>query len=263
MRGCDSLIHLASLISIPYSFNSYESFFDVNVKGALNIFDIAKELKIKKITHISTSETYGTAQYVPIDEKHPLVAQSPYAASKIAADQLALSFYHSFDLPITIIRPFNTYGPRQSLRAIIPVIILQLLRKKKNISLGNINTTRDFSYIDDTVDGILKSHFHLQSTGDIFNLGSSYDISIKELAEMCMNLIGFKSEIIIDKPRIRPNKSEVLRLISNNKKAKKSFNWVPKYNNRKGLEIGLKKFINWLKIEENLNFYKNYNEYNY
>lgn len=255
LKNCDKVIHLAALVGIPYSYNSPRSYLETNVLGTLNIFESAKNLKIKKIIHTSTSEVYGTPNYLPIDEQHNLNAQSPYAASKIAADQLALSFSQSFSTPVSIVRPFNTYGPRQSARAIIPTIILQILAGRKKIKLGNVYSTRDLSYVDDTVDGflaILKKNVN----GHVINLGCGYDISIKDLVKLISKEMSVKVEILSDKKRIRPKKSEVEKLRSDNSKARKMLAWKPKYFNKKGLIRGISKTIDWFSKKENLKSYK-------
>ena len=254
--GCDIIIHLAALIGIPYSYISPQSYYETNVKGTLNILQTAKDLRIKKVIHTSTSEVYGTAKRIPIDENHPVDGQSPYSASKIAADQMAISFYKSFGLPLSIIRPFNTYGPRQSARAIIPTIILQLLSGKKEIALGSTGTTRDFSYIDDTVDAFVNSIAAKNIEGEIINLGSGTETSIKDLVEIISTQMNIKCKIVKDKKRIRPLKSEVNRLLSENSKAIKKLKWQPKYLGKSGLIKGLKETINWLSKKENLEKYK-------
>ncbi len=261
VKGNEIIIHLAALVGIPYSYNSPQSYYETNVKGTLNILQAAKDLKVKKIIHTSTSEVYGTAKYLPIDEKHPVDGQSPYSASKIAADQMAISFYKSFGTPVTIIRPFNTYGPRQSARAIIPTIILQFLNGKREINLGSVNTTRDFSYIDDTINAFVKSITAKNTNGEIINLGSNSEVSIKDLVRIIASEMKVKHQIIKDKKRIRPSKSEVNRLLSKNLKAKKKLKWKPKYIARKGLIKGLRETINWLSESENFEKYKS-NIYN-
>lgn len=243
-QDCDIIFNLAALISIPYSYNAPLSYYETNVKGTLNILEAAKLNKIKKIIITSSSEVYGTAQYVPIDEKHPLVGQSPYAASKIAADQLAMAYYYSFNLPITIIRPFNTYGPRQSLRAIIPTIIQQLIFNNANIDLGNTKATRDFTYISDTIEGFMKS-INSNCKGEIINLGTGYEINIRELAIEIGTILGMKVKISTDKQRLRPSKSEVERLKSSNIKALKILKWKPKLIGKKGLREGVQKTVTW------------------
>ena len=255
LKNCDYILHLAALIGIPYSYISPKSYIDTNVVGTLNLLQAAKDLNIKRVIHTSTSEVYGSPSYLPIDEKHPLLGQSPYSASKIGADQLAMSYYHSFKTPISIIRPFNTYGPRQSARAIIPTIILQILSGRKDIKLGNIFATRDFNYIDDTVDGFLKI-LNSNSNGEVINIGSGYDISIENLVKIISKLMSVEVNIIKDNKRVRPKKSEVDRLKANNNKAKKLLGWKPKYLNKQGLIKGLVKTIDWFSKKENLKNYK-------
>ena len=221
--GCTHVIHLASLIAIPHSYNSAQSYVETNIKGTLNLLQSSVKHEITKFIHTSTSEVYGTAQKIPIDEKHPLNAQSPYAASKIAADQLALSFFKSFNLPVTILRPFNTYGPRQSARAIIPTIITQLLNKNK-IYLGDLNPTRDFNYVNDIVNAFYLAIDNKKIIGEVINLGSNYEISIKNLKNLIMKINDRKVKIEISPQRIRPKKSEVHRLLCNNNKAKSCLN---------------------------------------
>ena len=256
MKGCDTVIHLAALIAIPFSYISPRSYIDTNVHGTLNVLEVSKELKISKIIHTSTSEVYGSAIYVPIDETHPIKGQSPYSASKIAADQLAISYYSSFNLPISILRPFNTYGPRQSARAIIPTIILQILNGKREIYLGDISTTRDFNYIDDTVSGFIAAIESKNGIGEIINIGSGYEISIQDLVKIIAEIMNVEIEIIEDKKRLRPKNSEVLRLCASNTKAKKILNWKPKFNNLEGLKKGLARTINWTK-NNHIDNYKN------
>ena len=256
MKGCDLVINLAALIGIPYSYNSPKSYFETNVQGTLNIFQSAKDYKIKKVIHTSTSEVYGTAKYIPIDENHPLDGQSPYSASKIAADQLAISFYKSFNTPVAIIRPFNTYGPRQSARAIIPTIILQMINGNKKINLGAVKTTRDFSFIDDTVDAYLAAIKAKDIEGEVINLGSGHETSILDLVKTTNRIMKKNCKIVIDKKRIRPNKSEVQRLLSSNSKALKKLNWKPKYVGHAGLIKGLTKTIKWFSKKENFSRYK-------
>ncbi len=260
VHGCTHVIHLASLIAIPYSYNSAQSYVETNVRGTLNLLQSSVKHKIKKFIHTSTSEVYGTAQKIPIDEKHPLNAQSPYAASKIAADQLALSYFKSFNLPVTILRPFNTYGPRQSARAIIPTIITQLLNKNK-IRLGDLNPSRDFNYVKDIVKAFYLAIDNKRIIGEVINLGSNYEISIKNLKNLIMKLYDKKIKIEISPQRIRPKKSEVLRLLCNNNKAKKLLKWKPEYSGKKGLEQGLTKTLKWFSDSNNLKKYKS-NIYN-
>jgi len=250
MKGVDVVFHLAALIGIPYSYISPLAYIKTNTEGTYNILESGRKLNLKRIIITSTSEIYGTAQYVPIDEKHPYNPQSPYAASKAAADHLALSYYRSFGTPITIIRPFNTYGPRQSARAVIPTIISQILAGKKQIKLGNLSPTRDLNYVKDIANGFITVGLHENTIGDVYNLGSGQEISIGDLAQKIIELTGKEVEIIEDAQRIRPEKSEVERLLSNAEKARKVTGWKPKYT----LEEGLKETIDWIK--DNLHNYK-------
>lgn len=220
MKGCTHVLNLAALIAIPYSYHSPTTYIDTNINGTLNIVQAARELEVEKVVHTSTSEVYGTALYVPIDEEHPLQGQSPYSASKIGADQMALSFYRSFDTPVSIIRPFNTYGPRQSARAVIPTIISQLANGKDTIKLGAISPTRDFNYVKDTVQGFISVMNSNKSVGEVINIGSNYEVSIGETAEMIADIMGVNLTIETDEQRLRPDKSEVERLWAENKKAK-------------------------------------------
>lgn len=250
MGNCDTVFHLAALIGIPYSYESPLAYIRTNVEGTYNILEAARKLELENIVITSTSETYGSAQYIPIDENHPMVGQSPYSATKIAADQLAISYYRSFGLPVRIARPFNTYGPRQSARAIIPTIITQILSGKKTIRLGNLEPTRDLNYVKDTVAGFLAIAGSEGFNGEIVNIGSGIDISIKELAYLIRTCLKSESEIISDSERIRPEKSEVDRLICDNKKLTNATIWRPQYN----LEEGIMETIGWLK--ENIKHYK-------
>jgi len=254
-KGCDGIFHLAALIGIPYSYVSPQAYIRTNVEGTYNILQAARETNCENILITSTSETYGTAQHIPIDENHPLVGQSPYSASKIAADQMAVSFYRSFDLMIKIVRPFNTYGPRQSARSIIPAIISQILSERNEIRLGNLNTTRDFSYIDDTVSAFLAIHKSTGGYGEVINIGMNHEIRIGELVEMIGDLMGEKITIEPEKARIRPEKSEVERLKCDNSKLISLTDWKPEHDLRQGLE----KTIKW--IQKNLSLYKT-NSYN-
>ncbi|MDC0059787.1 GDP-mannose 4,6-dehydratase [Pelagibacteraceae bacterium] len=241
MRGCDVVFHLAALIGIPYSYISPLAYIRTNVEGTYNVLEASKNLNVEQVLVTSTSETYGSAKYVPIDEKHPLVGQSPYAASKIAADQLALSYHLSFDLPVKIVRPFNTYGPRQSLRAIIPTIITQALNKKNKIKLGNLSPTRDFLYVKDTCKAFLEIYKSRHLIGDTINVGNNTEISINQLAKKIIKIINFNTLVTNDKKRIRPVQSEVDRLCCNNKKILKKTKWKSSYN----LNEGLKETIDW------------------
>ncbi|MCA9399278.1 MAG: NAD-dependent 4,6-dehydratase LegB [Candidatus Omnitrophica bacterium] len=250
VKGCDTVFHLAALIGIPYSYKSPLAYIKTNVEGTYNILQATKDSKVKNVIVTSTSETYGTAQYVPIDEKHPAVAQSPYAASKVGADQLALSYYRSFDLPVKIVRPFNTYGPRQSARAIIPAIIVQILNGAKEIQLGNLKPTRDFTYVEDTVRGFLAVAKSKTTLGKAINIGMRSEISIENLAALITELIGKDVVIKTDKQRVRKQTSEVERLVCDNTSLCQTTDWKPLYD----LKKGLKETIRF--IEKNLNQYK-------
>lgn len=256
MRGCDVVLHLASLIAIPYSYHSPDTYVDTNVKGTLNILQAARELNIQKVVHTSTSEVYGTAQYVPIDENHPLQGQSPYSASKIGADQMAIAFYRSFQTPVAIIRPFNTYGPRQSARAVIPTIITQIASGKKKIQLGSLRPTRDFNYIKDTVAGFISIMESERAIGEVINIGSNFEVSIGETASLIAEIMGVDIEIETDDVRVRPEKSEVERLWADNSKAKTLLGWEPKYAEKEGFRRGLKETVEWFTDERNLSQYK-------
>jgi len=245
----DLIFHLGSLIAIPYSYIHPRETIETNILGILNVLTAAKENGVEKLIHTSTSEVYGTAKYVPIDEDHPLQGQSPYSASKIGADKIAESFYRSFDLPIAIIRPFNTYGPRQSARAVIPTIITQALTKDK-VYLGSLHPTRDYTYIKDVVEAFIKVAESPKSVGEVINIGSNFEISIGELAKKIISLIGKNAEIVTDPSRLRPPKSEVERLWCDNTKAKKLLKWKPKTS----LGEGLKETMEW--VSRNINLYK-------
>jgi dTDP-glucose 4,6-dehydratase len=240
MQGVDYVFHLAALIGIPYSYVSPLAYIKTNIEGTYNILQAARELKIQKVIHTSTSEVYGSAQYVPIDEKHPINPQSPYAASKSAADQLALSFFRSFNLPVAIVRPFNTYGPRQSFRAVIPTIISQLLFEA-GVKLGNLSALRDMNFVEDTCEGFYQVGLHKNSIGEIINIGSGREISIKELAMLISGISKKPLNIETDEQRLRPKESEVERLQCSSKKALELTGWKTKYT----LEEGLAKTIEW------------------
>ncbi|MGC5774369.1 NAD-dependent 4,6-dehydratase LegB [Paenibacillus pabuli] len=256
MRGCEIVLHLASLIAIPYSYHSPDTYIDTNIKGTLNVLQAARELGISKVVHTSTSEVYGTAQYVPIDEKHPLQGQSPYSASKIGADQIAMSFYRSFNTPVAIIRPFNTYGPRQSARAVIPTIITQLAAGNKKIKLGSVAPTRDFNYIQDTVSGFITIMNSELAVGEVINIGSNYEISIGETANTIAEVMGREVEIETDDIRLRPEKSEVERLWADNSKAKLLLDWEPSFGGIDGFKRGLEETVKWFQEPDNLKHYK-------
>jgi NAD dependent epimerase/dehydratase len=252
IKNIDAVFHLAALISIPHSYQSYNSYIETNIIGTTNILTACKKNNIKKIFVTSTSEVYGSAKKVPMSEDHSLNAQSPYAATKIAADQISISFYKSFNLPVTIIRPFNTFGPRQSTRAIIPTIINQLFSSKK-IKLGNINTIRDFTFITDTVNGFISALKAKKIDGEVINISSGFEVSIKQLINEIFKVAGFQKKVIVEKKRIRPNKSEVVRLLGSNRKAYKLLKWKPVYNNIKLFRLALKDTISWYNKDENLN----------
>jgi len=261
MKGCDAVLHLAALIAIPFSYYSPDTYVDTNVKGTLNVLQAARELGLKRVIHTSTSEVYGTARFVPITEEHPLQGQSPYSATKIAADQLAYSFYASFGLPIVTVRPFNTYGPRQSARAVIPAIITQIADGQKQIKLGAITPTRDFNFVLDTVAGFIAALESNKGIGETINLGSNFEISIGETAKAIAESMGATVEFITDIQRVRPENSEVERLWASNAKALELFGWQPKYGGRAGLMRGLAETIEWFLAPSNLSKYKS-NIYN-
>ena len=261
MKGCDAVLHLAALIGIPYSYHSPDTYIDTNIKGTLNILQAARDLDIRRLIHTSTSEVYGTAKFVPITEDHPLQGQSPYSASKIAADQLAFSFYASFDLPVIIARPFNTYGPRQSARAVIPTIITQIANGKRELDLGSTSPTRDFNFIKDTVSGFIAALESNNGLGEVVNFGSNYEISILEIINLISELMGKSVVAVSDMSRIRPSKSEVERLWADNKKAERLLGWKPEHAGIEGLKIGLLETIKWFSDYKNLSLYKS-NSYN-
>ena len=252
MESCDTVFHLAALIGIPFSYHSPDSYVDTNIKGTLNVLQAARLLKTERILVTSTSEVYGTAQYVPIDEKHPFQGQSPYSATKIGADRIAESFFRSFELPVTIVRPFNTYGPRQSARAVIPAIISQLLNGIEEIILGDLTPIRDFVFVKDTVNGFIEIAKSQKTIGEEINIATQSEISIGDLAQTIINIINPQAKIICDKHRIRPEKSEVKRLCGSNEKLKKLTNWQQMYS----LKDGLKETIDWFNNKENLIRYK-------
>jgi len=256
MKGCDVVFHLAALIAIPYSYHSPDTYVDTNVKGTLNVVQAARELEVSKVIHTSTSEVYGTAKFVPITEEHPLQGQSPYSASKIGADQIAMSFYHAFNTPVSIIRPFNTYGPRQSARAVIPTVITQIANGQRKIRLGALHPTRDFNYIKDTVRGFIAVAESKKSVGEMINIGSNFEISIGETVDLIAEVMGVEIEIETDQVRLRPDKSEVERLCADNSKAKKLTAWEPLYAGRDGFKRGLIETIEWFTNPENLKNYK-------
>lgn len=256
MQDCDMVLHLAALIAIPYSYHSPDTYVDTNVKGTLNILQAARKRGVQKVVHTSTSEVYGTARFVPINEDHPLQPQSPYSASKIGADQMALAFNYSFDLPVAVIRPFNTYGPRQSARAVIPTIITQIAAGAKTIKLGAIQPTRDFNYVLDTVRGFTAVAESDAAVGRIINIGSNHEISVGDLAHTIARLMGVSIEIQCEQQRLRPENSEVERLRADNTRARELLGWEPQYAGYEGLCRGLQETIEWFTREENLGRYK-------
>ncbi len=250
VKGNEVVFHLAALIAIPYSYLSPMAYVRTNVEGTTNVLEACRNHGVEKIIHTSTSETYGTALYVPIDEKHPMQGQSPYSASKIGADMIAESFYRSFNMPIATVRPFNTYGPRQSARAVIPTIISQILAGKKEIKLGSLTPTRDFNYVKDTAEAFIKVAESDNTTGQVINAGSNYEISIGDTVKKIINIIGEDIKIICDEDRLRPEKSEVNRLWADNTKIKQLTDWAPKYT----IDEGLAETVEWIK--KNMQYFK-------
>lgn len=256
MQGCDRVLHLAALIAIPYSYHSPDTYVDTNVKGTLNMVQAARELGVRRVIHTSTSEVYGTARSVPITEEHPLQGQSPYSATKIGADQLALSFHAAFGTPVVVLRPFNTYGPRQSARAVIPTIITQIASGQRRIKLGAIHPTRDFNFVSDTVGGFMAALTQDAGVGEVINLGSDYEISIGDTAHLIAEAMGVEIELISDEQRLRPEGSEVERLWASNAKAARLLDWSPAYAGREGLKRGLAETAAWFSQPANLAAYK-------
>ncbi|MFV2055892.1 MAG: GDP-mannose 4,6-dehydratase [Thiohalomonadales bacterium] len=257
MSGCNIVFHLAALVGVPYSYRSPEAYLNTNIKGTMNVLQAAREIDIEKLIHTSSSEVYGTTRTVPINEGHVTAAQSPYAASKIAADQMALAYYHSFDTPVSIIRPFNTYGPRQTASAIIPTIITQITNDVNSIKLGSTSPTRDFNYIEDTIRGFVAVAESDFSTGEIINIGSGYEISIADTVKYIADLMDKPINIIQEDRRIRPYNSEVERLVADNTKAREMLNWSPHYAGVEGIKRGLRYTINWFSNPSNQKLYKN------
>jgi len=256
MRNCTAVLHLAALISIPYSYQSPESYIDTNIRGTFNVLQAARKFSVDKVVCTSTSEVYGSAQYVPIDEKHPLVGQSPYSATKIASDQLAVSFFSSFSIPIIILRPFNTFGPRQSARAIIPSIISQIQRKRGEIKLGNLTPTRDFTFVQDTVAGFIAALKSKEGLGEVFNIGSGFEVSIRDLVRLISEHMATEVTIFEDEQRIRPINSEVIRLCADATRAKEVLGWKPKFSGKSGLSRGLTETIDWFTKYSDSGMYK-------
>ena len=256
MKGCDAVLHLAALIAIPFSYNSPSTYVETNIKGTLNILQAARDLGLSKVVHTSTSEVYGTARFVPISEDHVLQGQSPYSATKIAADQLAYAFYSSFELPVITLRPFNTYGPRQSARAVIPTIITQLATRRDSVKLGALFPTRDFSYVQDTVSGFIAALNSKKGFGEVINLGSGFEISIGDTANLIAKAMGTSLDISEDPERFRPERSEVDRLWADNGKAKALLGWTPEHSGLEGFKLGLDKTVEWFSNPDNLRLYK-------
>lgn len=256
MAGCDLVLHLAALIAIPYSYHSPDSYVDTNIKGTLNVVQAARDLGVGRVVHTSTSEVYGTARFVPITEDHPLQGQSPYSATKIGADQLALSFHRAFGTPVTVLRPFNTFGPRQSARAVIPTIITQLAAGQRRIRLGALTPTRDFTYVSDTVAGFIAAADSAQGVGEVINLGTGFEIAIGDLAALIAEVMGCTVEIETDQQRLRPEASEVDRLLACNAKARRLLGWQPQLAGHDGLKEGLRRTVAWFTEPANLARYK-------
>lgn len=256
MKGCDAVLHLASLIAIPYSYHSPDTYVDTNVKGTLNVLQAARDLGVSRLVHTSTSEVYGTARFVPITEEHPLRGQSPYSATKIAADQMARAFWSSFGTPVVTARPFNTYGPRQSARAVIPTIITQIANGERSIKLGAVSPTRDFNYVSDTVAGFIAALEGEGGLGEVVNFASSFEISVGDAATLIAEAMGAEIEIVTEEARLRPGNSEVERLWGDNSKAKTLFGWRPAYAGRDGFKRGIAETAAWFQSPENLRAYK-------
>lgn len=256
MKDCHIVLHLAALIAIPYSYHSPDSYVDTNIRGTLNVVQAARDLGVQRVVHTSTSEVYGSARFVPITEDHPLQGQSPYSASKIGADQLALSFYTSFQTPIVVLRPFNTYGPRQSARAVIPTVITQLAAGEKEIKLGALTPTRDFSFVTDTVNGFISAATASDVLGEVINIGSGFEISIGDTARAIADVMGVPLTVVSDEQRFRPESSEVERLLSDTEKARRLMDWSPAYGGLEGFKRGLSETVGWFRQSHNLSKYK-------
>jgi NAD dependent epimerase/dehydratase len=256
MKDCDAVMHLAALIAIPYSYHSPDTYVDTNVKGTLNVLQAARELSVRRVLHTSTSEVYGTARFVPITEEHPLQGQSPYSATKIAADQLAYSFFTSFGLPVVTVRPFNTYGPRQSARAVIPSIITQVASGNSQIQLGATSPTRDFNFVSDTAAGFIAALRADAGLGEVVNFGSNFEISVGDTVKLIGEAMGVDVEVLVDESRMRPEASEVQRLWADNSKAQRLFGWQPSYGGREGFKRGLAETAMWFQRPANLSGYK-------
>ncbi len=261
MQGCDVVLHLAALIAIPYSYHSPDTYIDTNVKGTLNVLQAARALGTERVVHTSTSEVYGTARYVPINEDHPLQGQSPYSASKIGADQMAMAFFSSFQTPVSIIRPFNTYGPRQSARAVLPTVITQIAAGSRLLKLGALRPTRDFNYVRDTVRGFIAVAEADRAVGQVVNVGSNFEISVGDSVRLIAELMGVEVQIETEAARLRPDASEVERLWADNSRARELSGWMPEYAGVDGLRRGLAETIDWFRDPRNLAMYRA-NEYN-
>lgn len=256
VKGCDAVLHLAALIAIPFSYHAPDAYVDTNVKGTLNILQAARQHGVRRVIHTSTSEVYGTARSVPIDEDHPLQGQSPYSATKIAADMLALSFHASFGLPVCVARPFNTFGPRQSARAVIPTVISQIAAGQRKVQLGSLEPTRDFNYVSDTVRGFIAALESDAGLGEVVNFGSGFEISIGDLARLIGEVMQVEVAVELDRERVRPAASEVDRLLASNEKAKRLFGWTPQLAGREGLRRGLAQTVEWFRQPRNLARYR-------
>lgn len=256
MKGCDAVMHLAALIGIPYSYQSPSSYVETNISGTLNVVQAARDLGLQRVIHTSTSEVYGSARFVPITEEHPLQGQSPYSASKIGADHIAMSYFLSFGTPVTVVRPFNTYGPRQSARAVIPTIISQIASGNRRVKIGALGPTRDFNFVGDTVAGFMAALNCDSVNGETINIGSSYEISIRDTAKLIAELMNAEVAWVEDEQRLRPKNSEVERLWAENSKALQLMGWQPEYAGLKGLRRGLQTTINWFTDPINLSAYK-------
>ncbi|OGT37992.1 MAG: NAD-dependent dehydratase [Gammaproteobacteria bacterium RIFCSPHIGHO2_12_FULL_37_14] len=257
-KNCEVIFHLAALIGIPYSYHSPDTYVDTNIKGTLNVVQAARDLNVARVIQTSTSEVYGTAQFVPITELHPLNGQSPYSASKIGADQIAMSFYKSFNTPVSVIRPFNTYGPRQSARAVIPTVITQIAQGKDNIQLGSLHPTRDFTYVADTARGFLSIAQSDDSIGEVINIGSNFEVTVGQTVHLIAELMQADVKFTSDSQRLRPDKSEVDRLWADNSKAKQLLNWEPTFSGNEGFKRGLSETIRWFTNADNLKMYKDH-----
>jgi NAD dependent epimerase/dehydratase len=256
MQGCQVVLHLAALISIPYSYQAPDSYLDTNVRGTMNVLQAARDLQVERVVHTSTSEVYGTARFVPITEEHPLQGQSPYSASKIAADQMATAYFSSFGVPVAVMRPFNTYGPRQSARAVIPTVISQIAAGARTLRLGALHPTRDFNFVGDTVRAFVATAQADKAVGEVINIGSNFEISIGDTARLIAEVMGVRVSVELDEGRLRPQASEVERLWADNAKAGRLLGWEPEYGGREGLRRGLEKTVAWFKDERNLRLYR-------